>query len=107
MKIAGALKFLILRVNYTFLYERGCIFMKRNEVNKTMRELLGLTQQQLGERVGVSRQLIAMYEQGRTERRTTVRVIELELDIAIDNCTEGSIKEECKKLKTLRKDETV
>lgn len=76
--------------------------MKRREVNRKIRELLGMSGRELSERVEVTRQTISNYECGKVKYRPLERVIEWELDSAIDNCTDLKLKNICKQLKSIR-----
>ena len=76
--------------------------MQRREINRKIRELLGISGRELSERVEVTRQTISNYETGKAMTRLLERVIELELDLAIDNCTDRVIKDLCEQLKALR-----
>lgn len=62
--------------------------MQRREINRKIRELLGISGRKLSERVEVTKQTISNYEIGKTMSRPLERVIEWELDLAIDNCTD-------------------
>ena len=76
--------------------------MQRREINRKIRELLGISGRELSERVEVTKQTISNYEIGKTTTRPLERVIEWELDLAIDNCTDLVIKNLCEQLKALR-----
>ena len=76
--------------------------MQRREINRKIRELLGISGRKLSERVGVTKQTISNYEIGKATTRPLERVIEWELDLAIDNCTDLVTKDLCEKLKALR-----
>ena len=76
--------------------------MQRREINRKIRELLGISGRELSERVEVTKQTISNYEIGKTTTRPLERVIEWELDLAIDNCTDRVIKDLCEQLKALR-----
>ena len=76
--------------------------MQRREINRKIRELLGISGRELSERVEVTKQTISNYEIGKTTTRPLERVIEWELDLAIDNCTDLVIKDLCEQLKALR-----
>ena len=77
--------------------------MQRREINRKIRELLGISGRELSERVEVTKQTISNYENGnKATSRPLERVIELELDLAIDNCTDPVIKDLCEQLKALR-----
>ena len=76
--------------------------MQRREINRKIRESLGISGIELSERVEVTKQTISNYEIGKTTTRPLERVIEWELDLAIDNCTDLVTKDLCEKLKALR-----
>lgn len=76
--------------------------MQRREINRKIRELLGISGRELSERVEVTKQTISNYETGKAMSRPLERVIEWELDLAIDNCTDHVIKDLCEQLKALR-----
>lgn len=76
--------------------------MQRREINRKIRELLGISGRKLSERVEVTKQTISNYETGKAMSRPLERVIEWELDLAIDNCTDLVIKDLCEQLKALR-----
>lgn len=76
--------------------------MQRREINRKIRELLGISGRELSERVEVTKQTISNYENGRSMTRPLERVIEWELDLAIDNCTDLVIKDLCEQLKAIR-----
>ncbi len=76
--------------------------MQRREINRKIRELLGISGRELSERVEVTKQTISNYETGKAMTRPLERVIEWELDLAIDNCTNLVIKDLCEQLKALR-----
>ena len=76
--------------------------MQRREINRKIRELLGISGRKLSERVEVTKQTISNYETGKSMTRPLERVIEWELDLAIDNCTDLVIKDLCEQLKALR-----
>ena len=76
--------------------------MQRREKNRKIRELLGISGRELSERVEVTKQTISNYETGKSMTRPLERVIEWELDLAIDNCTDLVIKNLCEQLKALR-----
>lgn len=78
--------------------------MKRYEANQNIRKLLGLSGRQLAERVEVTKQTISHYECGLSVIRPVERVIEIELDLAIESCTDEKIKEICDQLKLERLD---
>ena len=50
----------------------------------------------------VTKQTISNYEIGKSMTRPLERVIEWELDLAIDNCTDPVLKDLCEQLKALR-----
>ena len=76
--------------------------MQRRKINRKIRELLGISGRELSERVEVTKQTISNYEIGKSMTRPLERVIEWELDLAIDNCTDLVIKNLCEQLKALR-----
>lgn len=77
--------------------------MQRREINRKIRELLGISGRELSERVEVTRQTISNYENGnKGTSRPLERVMEWELDLAIDNCADPVIKDLCEQLKALR-----
>ena len=76
--------------------------MQRREINRRIRELLGMSGRELSERVEVSRQTISNYEIGKVTYRPLERVIEWELDLAINNCTDLVVKDLCERLKAIR-----
>lgn len=76
--------------------------MKRREANRKIRELLGMGGRELSERVEVTKQTISNYEWSKVEYRPLERVIEWELDSAIDNCTDLKLKNLCNQLKSIR-----
>ena len=75
--------------------------MQRREINRKIRELLGISGRELSERVEVTKQTISNYETGKAMTRPLERVIEWELDLAIDNCTDLVTKDLCERLKAL------
>ena len=76
--------------------------MQRREINRKIRELLDISGRKLSERVEVTKQTISNYEIGKSMTRPLERVIEWELDLAIDNCTDLVVKDLCEQLKALR-----
>ena len=76
--------------------------MQRREINRKIREIVGISRTELSERVEVTKQTISNYETGKAMTRPLERVIEWELDLAIDNCTDPVIKDLCEQLKALR-----
>ena len=76
--------------------------MQSREIDRKIRELLGISGRKLSERVEVTKQTISNYETGKAMTRPLERVIEWELDLAIDNCTDPVIKDLCEQLKALR-----
>lgn len=76
--------------------------MQRREINRKIRELLGISGRELSERVEVTKQTISNYEIGKATTRPLERVIEWELDLTIDNCADLVIKDLCEQLKALR-----
>ena len=81
---------------------KGVVYMQRREINRKIRELLGISGRELSERVEVTKQTISNYEIGKAMTRPLERVIEWELDLAIDNCTDLVIKDLSERLKALR-----
>ena len=73
--------------------------MERYKINRIIRNLLDLSGRQLAERVEVTKTTISNYEQGMSVSRPVERVIEIELDQAIEECTDEMIKDVCYKLK--------
>ena len=80
---------------------KGVVYMQRREINRKIRELLGISGRELSERVEVTKQTISNYETGKAMTRPLERVIEWELDLAIDNCTDLVTKDLCERLKAL------
>lgn len=78
--------------------------MKRYEVNQNIRKLLKLSGRQLAERVEVTKQTISHYETGLGVIRPVERVIEIELDLEIEKCTDETIRGLCELLKLERLD---
>ena len=76
--------------------------MERYMINRKIRENLGLSGRQLAERVEVTKQTISNYEIGRCLNRLTERVIEIELDLAIEHCEDATVKQICEILKSKR-----
>ena len=76
--------------------------MQRREINRKIRESLGISGRELSERVEVTKQTISNYETGKSMTRPLERVIEWELDLAINNCTDLVVRDLCEKLKALR-----
>lgn len=76
--------------------------MKRCEINKRIRQVLGLTIQELADRVETSKQTIGNYENNKNYNRVLERVIELELDLAIGKNDNESIKKCCEILREER-----
>ena len=76
--------------------------MQRRKINRKIRESLGISGRELSERVEVTQATISNYETGKAMTRPLERVIEWELDLAIDNCTDLVIKDLCEQLKALR-----
>lgn len=79
--------------------------MTRYEANRTIRILLNLSGRELAERVEVTKQTISNYERGRCRYRPIERVIEIELDLAIENCTDDVAKSMCHALKLMREEQ--
>lgn len=73
--------------------------MERYEINKAIRQLLGMTGVELAKRVEVTKQTISHYECGANVLRPVERVIEIELDLAIESCKDEKIKTICEQLK--------
>jgi transcriptional regulator with XRE-family HTH domain len=78
--------------------------MKRYKINRGIRHCLGLSSRDLSKRVEVSAQTISNYERGKSVIRPVERVIEIELDMAIEACQDSDIKEICKKLQLKREE---
>ena len=76
--------------------------MQRREINRKIRESLGISGRELSERVEVTKQTISNYEIGKTTTRPLERVRGWGLGLAIDNCTDRVIKDLCERLKALR-----
>lgn len=76
--------------------------MTRYEINQHIRKLLKLSTTELAERVEVTRQTINNYERGVCLNKPTERVIEIELDLEIERCTNEKIKNICQELKLER-----
>lgn len=77
--------------------------MTRAEVNRAIRGLLHLSGRELAERVEVTKQTISNYERGKcATNRLLERVIEIELDLAIDKCKNPTVKALCETLKLER-----
>lgn len=76
--------------------------MTRYEINQHIRKLLKLSSTELAKRVEVTRQNINYYERGVCRNRPTERVIEIELDLEIERCTNEKIKSICEDLKLER-----
>lgn len=76
--------------------------MQRCLVNRKIRELLGLSCRELAERVETTKQTISNYELGKTKIRYLERVVEIELDLAINECKDETIKKYCEMLKNER-----
>lgn len=76
--------------------------MKRYEINKRIRQALGLSQQELADRVETTKQTISNYENNKNYNRVLERVIELELDLTIDKNDNESIKKCCEILREER-----
>ena len=79
--------------------------MERCEINKRIRQVLGLSQKELADKVETTKQTIGNYERNHSYSRVLERVIEIELDLAIDSSEKDSIKRCCEILKQER-DET-
>lgn len=78
--------------------------MNRCETNKRIRMLLNITIMELAKRVGVSRTTIIKYETGLCKKPIVERVVELELDMAIEKCTEKGVKTACEILRSAREE---
>lgn len=76
--------------------------MERYKINQSIRKLLGLSGADLAKVVEVTKQTISNYERGFCYSRPLERVIEIELDIAIEKCEDDTIKKICEKLKLER-----
>ena len=76
--------------------------MKRYEINRSIRRLLGVSGRELAERVEVTKQTISNYEKGCAVCRPIERVIEIELDLFIESCPDDTIKDMCYQLKRKR-----
>lgn len=79
--------------------------MKRYIVNQRIRKWLNISGRELAERVGVTKQTISLYELGKSYHKPTERVIEWELDAAIEQCDDPLTKEFCEHLKLKRTEE--
>lgn len=76
--------------------------MERHTINQHIRKHLKISGTEMAERVEVTKQTISNYELGRCSSRPLERVIEIELDMAIDKCEDELIKELCEYLKLKR-----
>ena len=77
--------------------------MERREINKTIRKVLNLSMRELADRVETTKQTISNYERGKCKNsRVLERVIEWELNIAIEDCSDANIKSCCKILEQQR-----
>lgn len=76
--------------------------MKRYIVNQHIRKHLKISGTELAKRVEVTKQTISNYECGKSVCRPTERVIEFELDLAIEQCEDELVKELCEYLKLKR-----
>ena len=76
--------------------------MTRCEINKRIRLLTGITQAELAKKVEVSKQTISNYEKGYKTINPVQRVIELELDAAVEQIDSDQIKEICYDLQKCR-----
>jgi transcriptional regulator with XRE-family HTH domain len=81
------------------------IDMKRCTINQHIRKHLNISGRELAERVEVTKQTISNYETGKCCFRPLERVIEIELDLAIEQCEDILIKELCEYLKLKREEE--
>lgn len=77
---------------------KGVVNTERRIANRKIREILGLSGKDLSDRVECTRQTISNYECGKTSCRYLERVIEIELDLAINQCTDKEIVELCRTL---------
>lgn len=80
--------------------------MKRNIINRQIRKRLKMSGEELAKRVEVTKQTISHYETGKTWSRILERVIEWELDLAIEQCEDRLIKWDCINLKLRREEES-
>lgn len=81
--------------------------MKRYEINRLIRKQLNIKGTEMAKLVEVTKQTICNYELGRcVTNRPLERVIELELDMAVEKCIDDEIKYICKLLQTQRKTES-
>lgn len=79
------------------------LVIDRKWYNRSIREALNLSLIELARRVEVSRQTVYNYEKGRGKiLRPIERVIELELDKAIEECTDYRTKVMCENLRCRR-----
>ena len=79
------------------------LVLDRKFYNRSIRERLGLSVLELAQRVEVTRQTIHNYEIGRYGVfRPLERVIELELDKAIEDCRDSETIDICRELKDRR-----
>ena len=76
--------------------------MERYIINRHIRQHLKIKGCELAKRVEVSKQTISNYERGVGGSRHLERVIELELDLAIEKCDDELVKEFCEYLKLKR-----
>ena len=76
--------------------------MERYKINQMIRKHLKLSGRDLAERVEVTKQTISNYETGKYCFRPLERVIEIELDLAVKECTDEKIKYICELLQTQR-----
>lgn len=78
--------------------------MTRYEINRIIRKQLNIKGTELAILVGVTKQTISNYENGKCKNNIPLeRVIELELDMAIEKNTNDEIKYICELLQTQRK----
>lgn len=76
--------------------------MERYIINQHIRQHLKMSGRVLAERVEVTKQTISHYETGKNRYRPLERVIEWELDRAIEECEDVLVKELCEYLKLKR-----
>lgn len=76
--------------------------MERYLFNRAIRHALKMTTKDLGDLVEVTKQTISNYENGRRTGRPIERVIEIELDLAIQRCADDTIRQICERLKHQR-----
>lgn len=76
--------------------------MERYTINQHIRKHLKISGTEMAKRVEVTKQTISNYELGRCSSRPLERVIEMELEEAINKCEDELIKELCNYLKLKR-----